>query len=79
MSQECEAFEQKLNTLMLKIEELMQELIILRRDNPKIKTETAKIMENQLIILSKRLKELSRINNDDLTAGISLLKIKMMG
>lgn len=36
------------------------------------------MLENQLIYLSRRIKELSRANNDDLGAGISLLKIKMM-
>lgn len=78
MSSETENFAQKLNDLMKQADLLLQELIVLRRNNPTAKQETAKMLENQLIYLSRRIKELSRANNDDLGAGISLLKIKMM-
>lgn len=78
MSRETEDFAQKLNELVKQADLLLQELIVLRRNNPTAKQETAKMLENQLIYLSRRIKELSRANNDDLGAGISLLKIKMM-
>ncbi len=78
MSSETENFAQKLNDLVKQADLLLQELIVLRRNNPTAKQETAKMLENQLIYLSRRIKELSRANNDDLGAGISLLKIKMM-
>ena len=78
MSSETENFDQKLNDLVKQADLLLQELIVLRRNNPTAKQETAKMLENQLIYLSRRIKELSRANNDDLGAGISLLKIKMM-
>lgn len=78
MSRETAEFAQKLNDLVKQADLLLQELIVLRRNNPTAKQETAKMLENQLIYLSRRIKELSRANNDDLGAGISLLKIKMM-
>ena len=78
MSRETENFAQKLNDLVKQADLLLQELIVLRRNNPTSKQETAKMLENQLIYLCRRIKELSRANNDDLGAGISLLKIKMM-
>ena len=78
MSRETAEFGQKLNDLVKQADLLLQELIVLRRNNPTVKQETAKMLENQLIYLSRRIKELSRANNDDLGAGISLLKIKMM-
>lgn len=78
MSRETAEFGQKLNDLVKQADLLLQELIVLRRNNPTAKQETAKMLENQLIYLSRRIKELSRANNDDLGAGISLLKIKMM-
>ncbi len=78
MSSETENFAQKLNDLVKQADLLLQELIVLRRNNPTSKQEKAKMLENQLIYLSRRIKELSRANNDDLGAGISLLKIKMM-
>ena len=78
MSRETAEFAQKLNDLVKQADLLLQELIVLRRNNPAAKQETAKMLENQLIYLSRRIKELSRANNDDLGAGISLLKIKMM-
>ena len=78
MSRETENFAQNLNDLVKQADLLLQELIVLRRNNPTAKQETAKMLENQLIYLSRRIKELSRANNDDLGAGISLLKIKMM-
>ena len=77
MSRETAEFAQKLNDLVKQADLLLQELIVLRRNNPTAKQETAKMLENQLIYLSRRIKELSRANNDDLGAGISLLKIKM--
>ena len=78
MSRETAEFGQKLNDLVKQADLLLQELIVLRRNNPTAKQETAKMLENQLIYLSRRIKELSRANNDDLGAGISLLKIKRM-
>lgn len=79
MGRETANFEQKLTELMGQADGLMQELIILRRKDPALKAETARILENQLIAFSRRVKQLSRENNDDLTAGISFLKIKMLG
>lgn len=79
MSREAANFEQKLTKLMDQADGLMQELISLRRKDPALRAETAKILENQLIAFSRRIKQLSRENNDDLTAGISFLKIKMLG
>ncbi len=78
MSLETENFSEKLDEIINQTANLLDELVILRKNNPAIKAETAKIMENKLIYLSRYIKELSKKSNDDLSAGISLLKIKMM-
>ena len=49
MSRETENFAQKLNELVKQADLLLQELIVLRRNNPTAKQETAKMLENQLI------------------------------
>lgn len=79
MNKDVEIFEQKLNNLTMQVAELLQEMAVMRRNNPAIKAQTAKIMENQLIQLSRRIKQICKANNDDITAGISFLKIKMFG
>lgn len=78
MSHEVESFNEKLEKIINQTENLLDELVVLRKNNPAAKAETAKIMENKLIYLSRYIKELSKKNNDDLSAGISFLKIKMM-
>jgi len=74
-----------LNDLQQKFDELngeffvlLEELLELRKKNPQMKAQTAKIMENELIELCKMIKEVSKEHNDDLMQGISLLRIKMM-
>ena len=79
MNREVEVFEQKLNNLINQTDELLQELAVLRKNNPAVKAQTAKILENHLIQLSRRIKQICKANNDDITAGISFLKIKMFG
>ena len=78
MSRETAEFGQKLNDLIRQTDALLEDLVVLRKKYPAVRPETAKMLENQLIYLSRRIKELSRANNDDLGAGISLLKIKLM-
>ena len=63
--------------LIRQTDALLEDLVVSRKKYPAVRPET-KMLENQLIYLSRRIKELSRANNDDLGAGISLLKIKMM-
>ena len=79
MDRELEIFEQKLDNLIKETDELLQELARLRRNNPAAKAQSAKILENHLIQLSGRIKQICKANNDDITAGISFLKIKMFG
>lgn len=78
MSRETENFSEKLDEIINQTKNLLDELVILRKNNPVLKAETAKIMENKLIYLSRYIKELNKKSNDDLSAGISFLKIKMM-
>lgn len=78
MSRETENFNEKLDEIIKQTENLLVELVDLRKNNSAIKAETAKIIENKLIYLSRYIKELSKKSNDDLSTGISFLKIKMM-
>ena len=79
MNNDLEIFEQKPNNLTAQTAELLGEMADMRRNNPALKAQTAKLLENQMILLSRRIKQICKDNNDDITAGISFLKIKMFG
>ena len=73
------AFEQKLNAQLLEFYALVDELVIIRRQSPRLKAQTAKMLEGYMIDMSRHMKAVSKENGDDLTAGISWMKIKLMG
>ena len=78
LSQEVASFEKKLGDFSDQFYGLLGELIDLRKQSPQIKAETAKLLEQYMITVSKQIKQISKENDDDLMEGISFLKIKLM-
>lgn len=78
MEQELRNMEERFNHLFQEMTEVLNDLIVLRKQSPQMKAETAKLLERYLIEVSRKVKEISKNNHDDLMDGISLLKIKMM-
>lgn len=79
MSIELEDFAKKLADFSLAFNDLLEELVAIRKESPQLKAETAKLLEKYMISVSKQLKQVSKEHDDDLTEGISFLKIKLMG
>lgn len=79
MAENIQQLESKLNDLYQQLDGVLLELAAFRKTSPRAKAETARLLEGYLINVSKRIKQISRENQDDLLEGISLLKIKMMG
>ena len=78
MEQDLQSLQKQLDRLSNELYEVLDQLVAVRRQSPKMKAETARLMENYMIQVSRKVKEIGRANNDDLMEGISLLKIKMM-
>lgn len=79
MSGEVAVFAKKLEDFSLEFDSLLVELVEIRKESPQVKAETAKLLEKYMINVSKQLKQMGKENNDDLTEGISFLKIKLLG
>lgn len=79
MDPSMQALQEHLNQLYGQLDEVLNEIAVIRRQSPRLKGETAKMLENYMILVSRRVKEVGRKYNDDVLEGVSLLKIKMMG
>lgn len=78
MEQDLQSLQKHLDQLSNELYDVLNELVAVRRQSPKMKAETARLLENYMIQVSRKVKEIGKANNDDLMDGISLLKIKMM-
>ena len=78
MEQNLQSLQEHLDQLYKELCEVLNELVVVRRQSPRMKAETARLLENYMIQISRKVKEIGKMNNDDLMEGISLLKIKMM-
>lgn len=78
MSPELAAFQQKLDNFSNEFYQLLREFAALRRTSPRVRAESAKMLEQYLIRSSRMIKQVSHEFNDDLMQGVSLIKIKMM-
>lgn len=78
MEQDLQSLQKHLDQLANELYDVLNELVAVRRQSPKMKAETARLLENYMIQVSRKVKEIGKANNDDLMDGISLLKIKMM-
>ncbi len=78
MEQNLQSLQEHLDQLYTELCEVLNELVVVRRQSPRMKAETARLLENYMIQISRKVKEIGKMNNDDLMEGISLLKIKMM-
>ena len=78
MEQDLQSLQKQLDQLAGELYEVLEQLVAVRRQSPKMKAETARLMESYMNQVSRKVKEIGRANNDDLMEGISLLKIKMM-
>lgn len=78
MEQDLQSLQKQLDHLAGELYEVLDKLVVMRRQSPRMKAETARLMENYMIQVSRKVKEIGKANNDDLMEGISLLKIKMM-
>ena len=78
MEQDLQSLQKQLDQLAGELYEVLEQLVAVRRQSPKMKAETARLMESYMIQVSRKVKEIGRANNDDLMEGISLLKIKMI-
>jgi len=76
--QDLNALQKEFDDLSAHFQQVLEELLLYRKENPQMKAQTAKMMENQLLTFCRALKQSSKETNDDLMQGISLLKIKMM-
>ena len=72
------ALQKEFDNLSTHFQQVLDELLLYRKENPQMKAQTAKMMENQLLAFCRVLKQSSKEKNDDLMQGVSLLKIKMM-
>ena len=78
MAQDLQSLQKHLDQVYGELEEVLNELVAVRKQSPRLKAESARLLENYLIQISRKVKEIGKMNNDDLMEGISLLKIKMM-
>ena len=78
MEQNLQSLQEHLDQLYTELCEVLNELVVVRRQSPRMKAETARLLENYMIQISRKVKEIGKMNNDDLMEGISLLKLKMM-
>ena len=78
MEQDLQSLQKHLDQLSNELYDVLNELVAVRRQSPKMKAETARLLENYMIQVSRKVKEIGKANNYDLMDGISLLKIKMM-
>lgn len=78
MEQDLQGLQKHLDQLYGELCDVLNELVVVRRQSPRMKAETARLLENYMIQISRKVKEIGKMNNDDLMEGISLLKIKMM-
>lgn len=78
MSPELLAFQQKLDGFLGEFQQLLCEFAQLRRISPRVRAESTKMLEQYLLRSGRIVKQVSRDYHDDLTQGISLLKLKMM-
>ncbi len=78
MEQNLQGLQKHLDQLYNELCDVLNELVVIRRQSPRMKAETARLLENYMIQISRKIKEIGKMNNDDLMEGISLLKIKMM-
>ena len=78
MEQDLQSLQKHLDQLYGELCDVLNELVVVRRQSPRMKAETARLLENYMIQISRKVKEIGKMNNDDLMEGISLLKIKMM-
>lgn len=70
--------ENRLNSVMGEITVIIDEIIEIRKDSFENKQLTAKILEEFLSNLYHYIKTTSKESGDNLLAGISLMKIKLM-
>ena len=78
MEPELLQMKERFDRLYAEMTGVLNDLVVLRRQSPRMKAETARMLEGYLIEVSRTVKEISKNNHDDLMEGISLLKIKMM-
>ena len=76
--EELDGIRKEFEELNLEVERILRNLLKLRRENPEVRAESAKMLESEGIRLGRMVKSLSREYQDDLLQGISFLKIKMM-
>ncbi|NLW24553.1 MAG: hypothetical protein GXY91_04840 [Clostridia bacterium] len=70
--------EDRLNSVMGEITGIIDEMIEVRKNSPQNKEKTAKILEEFLSNLYHYFKTASKESGDNLLAGVSLVKIKLM-
>lgn len=75
---EVKKIEVKLDNIMGEIQEIIDEVIEVRKGSPRNKVETARVLEAFLTDLYQYFKTASKESGDNLLAGISLMKIKLM-
>jgi len=78
MLSDIRRIEINLDNVMDEIKVIVDDVIEVRKGSPQNKVKTAKILEGFLNELYQYLKIVSKESGDNLMAGISLMKIKLM-
>ncbi|MBQ2120497.1 MAG: hypothetical protein II197_06030 [Peptococcaceae bacterium] len=78
MNPELTALQKQLDCCQQDFHQLLHEYARIRKKSPHLRTEAARLMEQNLIRMGRMVKQINLEYHDDLLQGISLLKLKMM-
>lgn len=76
MVQDLKSIEERVNKVLADVKEIIDDVIIIRKNSQENKEKTAKILERFLSELYDYFRVKSKEAGDNLLAGVSLLKIR---